>query len=47
MRFFNASGPVVAAKQRFDALHRVSVIVNLAQMVAVLVVVVLVPYSAY
>ena len=35
----------VAAKQRFDALHRVSVVVNLAQMVAVLVV--LVRYSAY
>ena len=35
----------VAAKKRFDALHRVSVIVNLAQMVGVLVV--LVRYSAY
>ena len=30
----------VAAKKRFDALHRMSVIVNLAQMVAVLVVLV-------
>ena len=35
----------VAAKKRFDLLHRVSVIVNLAQMVAVLVV--LVRYSAH
>ena len=35
----------VAAKKRFDALHRVSVIVNLAQMFAVLVV--LVRYSAH
>ena len=35
----------VEAKKRFDVLHRVSVIVNLAQMVAVLVV--LVRYSAY
>ena len=35
----------VAAKKRFDALHRVSVIVNLAQMVGVLVV--LVRYSTY
>ena len=35
----------VAAKKRFDALHRVSVIVNLVQMVGVLVV--LVRYSAY
>ena len=34
----------VAAKKRFDALHRVSVIVNLVQMVAVLVV--LVRYAA-
>ena len=34
----------VAAKKRFDALHRVSVIVNLAQMAAVLVV--LVRYAA-
>ena len=35
----------VAAKKRFDLLHRVSVIVNLAQMVAVLVV--LVRYAAH
>ena len=35
----------VVAKKRFDALHRVSVIVNFAQMVAVLVV--LVRYSVY
>ena len=35
----------VAAKKRFDALHRVSVILNLVQMVGVLVV--LVRYSAH
>ena len=35
----------VAAKKRFDALHRVSVIVNIVQMVAVLVV--LVRHSAH
>ena len=35
----------VAAKKRFDALHRVSVMLNLAQMVAVLVV--LVRYAAH
>ena len=35
----------VAAKKRFDALHRVSVMANLVQMVAVLVV--LVRYSAH
>ena len=35
----------LAAKKRFDALHRVSVIVNLAQMLAVLVV--LVQYAAH
>ena len=35
----------VAAKKRFDALHRVSVIVNLVQMIAVLVV--LVRYAAH
>ena len=36
---------VLAAKKRFDSLHRVSVIVNLVQMLAVLVV--LVRYAAY
>ena len=35
----------LAAKKRFDALHRVSVLVNLAQMLAVLVV--LVQYAAH
>ena len=36
---------VLAAKKRFDLLHRVSVIFNLVQMLAVLVV--LVRYAAY
>ena len=35
----------VAAKKRFDALHRLSVVVNLVQMLAVLMV--LVRYSAH